>query len=435
MVHFGTSESGHYYDYICNPKNDIWYEFNDKNIKPVSLKEVLAESYGSTDIYDDSKNDNNTSAYILFYTQKSFWEIHQKNYENLNKFNFESEIAFPPYNKFSNINNKLLEIINFDMFKYWSIKLISENNYQNFIFLFVKVNLSKEINNLEKILNTLMNIEQENNNNNNSNNNDEEEKEIENLKLIKIKNKNNNNNNKITILFKFLLRYLFNIIYRLKDKKNFNNFINLFKVFINYDTQYAIYFIEEFSLIDTINEYLIFCPSKTLTSFTVDLIIYALFKIENDNDNNNKIFIFKFLNSILNAIDALVLGYDCQILFELVLKMILLEKNLINHLIKINFGDFIKFFYGKSRNNFGENIEEDDNNSIIDIKEIKKNVIKSEHQLLTENLIRREVSIVLSSLTEEHNDKKIMDRIKNWNYNNNKYLYKIFKLMYNNNNN
>jgi hypothetical protein len=311
------------------------------------------------------------------------------------------------------------------MFKYWSIKLISENNYQNFIFLFVKENLSKEINNLDKILNTLITIEQENNN-------DEEENEIENLKLIKIKKKNNNNNNKITILFKFFLRYFFNIIYRLKDKKNFLNFINLFKVFINYDTNFAIYFVEEFCLIDTINEFLIFCASKTTIAFTIDLIIYAIFKIQ--NDNNNKDFVFKFLNSILNAIDALIFDYDCQILFELVLKIVLIDKNLVSYLIKIKFCDFIRFFYNKSRNNFNENINEDDN-SIIDIKEVKKNVLTSEHQLLTENLIKREESAVLSSLPEEHADKKFMDRIKNWNYNNNKYLYKIFKLMYNNNNN
>jgi hypothetical protein len=156
VVHFGTSESGHYYDYICNPKNNIWYEFNDKNIKSVNIKEVKAESFGSSDLYDDSKNDNNTSAYILFYTKKNFWEIHQKNYENLNKFSFESEIAFPPYNKFSNINKKLLDIINFDMFKYWSIKLITENFYQNFIYNFIKINLQKEIFNLEQILNNLL---------------------------------------------------------------------------------------------------------------------------------------------------------------------------------------------------------------------------------------------------------------------------------------
>ena len=107
---------------------------------------------------------------------------------------------------------------------------------------------------------------------------------------------------------------------------------------------------------------------------------------------------------------------------------------MVSYLIKINFGNFIRFFYNKSRNNFNENINEDDN-SIIDIKEVKKNVLTSEHQLLTENLIKREESAVLSSLPEEHADKKFMDRIKNWNYNNNKYLYKIFKLMYNNNNN
>jgi hypothetical protein len=318
VVHFGTSESGHYYDYICNAKNNIWYEFNDKNIKQVNLNEVKEESFGSHDLYDDSKNDNNTSAYILFYTNKNFWEIHQKNYENLNKFHFESEIAFPPYNKFSNINKKLLNIINFDMFKYWSIKLITQNFYQKFIYNFIKLNLQKEIFNLEQILNNLLIIEQKKNINN-----DEEEKEIENLKLIKIEKKNNNNNEKITILFKFLLRYVFNIIFRLKNKNFLSNFLNLFKIFINFDSKFALFFIEEFSLNDTINEFLIFCPNKNLTSISVDLIIYSLFKIKNDNNNNNN-FILKFLNNILYQINALIFDYDCQILFELILKIILI---------------------------------------------------------------------------------------------------------------
>ena len=75
------------------------------------------------------------------------------------------------------------------------------------------------------------------------------------------------------------------------------------------------------------------------------MIIYALIKIQNDNDNYNNIFIIKFLNNILNEIDALVLDYDCQNLFELVLKMVFIEKNLINYLIKINFVFFLSEFF------------------------------------------------------------------------------------------
>ena len=212
----------------------------------------------------------------------------------------------------------------------------------------------------------------------------------------------------------------------MKNKNFLSNFLNLIKIFINFDTKFALFFIEEFSLNDTINEFLIFCPNKNLTSISVDLIIYSLFKIKNDNNNNNN-FILKFLNNILYNINALIFDYDCQILFELILKIILIENNLILHLINVNFENFIKLFYNKCKNNFND----DENDSILFVDEIKKNLMKCEHQLLTEKKIIPEESKKLSSLSEEHNNKKFLDKIKNWNYSNNSFLYKIYKLIHN----
>ena len=64
LIHKGaTSKGGHYYCYIKNQTNDIWYEYDDEMVRKIgtSLKSV-------------KKNIN--GAYILFY-QKYRLEDHE----------------------------------------------------------------------------------------------------------------------------------------------------------------------------------------------------------------------------------------------------------------------------------------------------------------------------------------------------------------------
>lgn len=34
-IHEGSANSGHYYTYVKDHANDVWYEFNDYRVRPV----------------------------------------------------------------------------------------------------------------------------------------------------------------------------------------------------------------------------------------------------------------------------------------------------------------------------------------------------------------------------------------------------------------
>uniref|UniRef100_A0A6B2KX63 USP domain-containing protein n=1 Tax=Arcella intermedia TaxID=1963864 RepID=A0A6B2KX63_9EUKA len=80
LVHFGTSESGHYYSYIRQKRDDgsvNWYEFNDSTVQPFNINNLEKECFGGSeegDVWDSSKNrtvhsvrPREKSAYMLFY--------------------------------------------------------------------------------------------------------------------------------------------------------------------------------------------------------------------------------------------------------------------------------------------------------------------------------------------------------------------------------
>ena len=63
MIHDGTAESGHYYSFIYDRKQDVWWRFSDVNVS-IELEEVVfREAFGG-------QTANLKTAYSLIYVNE-----------------------------------------------------------------------------------------------------------------------------------------------------------------------------------------------------------------------------------------------------------------------------------------------------------------------------------------------------------------------------
>ena len=61
LIHDGTAESGHYYSFIFDRKQDCWWRFSDTNVQLETEDTVLKEAYGGQ---ADSKKTASSLIYI-----------------------------------------------------------------------------------------------------------------------------------------------------------------------------------------------------------------------------------------------------------------------------------------------------------------------------------------------------------------------------------
>jgi len=195
VIHNGISDFGHYYDIIKSPDNK-WYKFNDENVFEFKEEDIPNEAFGNK-YYDDiededddrGKGNGKKNAYILFYTKK----IAVDN-KNLEKY----ELALPPYSKYSNIKKENIDKINLKLYKSWIIRNIFSPWYQTFISnLFDVCQKKKKM----KMLELKSELEEEKD--------DITEKDITSDE-DEIDDK----------VFKFFLRYYFNILIRIQKKED-----------------------------------------------------------------------------------------------------------------------------------------------------------------------------------------------------------------------
>lgn len=108
-------------------------------------------------------------------------------------------------------------------------------------------------------------------------------------------------------IFEFGLKYFFNVVLRIAIKQKGRDylpmFIEIIKVYIENDVNKAKFILEEFSNAEIINEYLVYCPTKSGTMASDEIINFSFKKLyeevllsknKNDDDIN---FIFKFINT------------------------------------------------------------------------------------------------------------------------------------------
>ena len=289
-IHYGVADFGHYYDLI-KASNNKWYMFNDTNIKEFPENNIPKEAFGERE--NDINNDNDIegennekagiklhdkkNAYILIYTKKLFKNNFTKNSE------YKTKLVFPPYDKFSNINNNLKSIINYKMFKYWTFDNLSNSFYQNFIIELLKLDLVRNIN--KEIDISHINLIQV----------------LKNDDYLPLKKYINTGNT----IFSYGLLYFCKIMLKSpKDKNNFQIYIDILTIYLENDINKCLYLLEEFSDEEIIDEFFVSCKNIEVIKTVSELIILSfnnyLSNIEKDYESDHKkIFLFKFLNSII----------------------------------------------------------------------------------------------------------------------------------------
>ena len=393
-IHDGEADFGHYYDLIKGP-DDLWYKFNDTTVEVFSKERIEEEAFGSKNCEDDiykeeQSEEEKNNAYILIYTKKNFNKEKIDNLEN----NFKTQLALPPYSKYSNINDKIKSVINNQMFKYWTLENIVNPIYQEFILNLLKIDLVKNYDkNVEKNHPELFkDLKDENYL---ANNDKEKDKE--------------NNDNKIQI-FEYGLRYYFNIMLRIsvKERTYMSKFDEILKVYIESDIDKCQFILEEFSDNDTINEYLVFCPIEENKKYCIGIIISAFKKYYNDKAKKDNILLYKFINSLIIFIYYNIENINLEYVLILLNQLIHIDKNktFIKYLKENNLEMWLSTFDEEELN------EEDETN--IDLIMAEKNwpIIKSKHFLLTEK--ENENSGVKRNKKEESdissvNEKKLTD--------------------------
>ena len=379
-IHFGVSDYGHYYDLIKGPNNK-WYKFNDTNINEFKEEDIPKEAYGEKESSEDDsykeKENGRNNAYILFYTKKN------NEIDKLNK----TDLALPPYNRYSNIKKENIQIINMKLFKVWIIKNLFSTSYQNFVMGLLKIDIAKIIDkNIEKshpkmtlalrnegyIKNIKDNIDDI------FKDKDKESDSSENIESL--------NDNRITI-FQFGLRYYFNVILRVgrkpQDKltlKNMDNFKELINIYIESDINKAKYILQEFSDIRAINEYLVYCPNGTSSDNCIEIIsnAYRLLYKYNDYYIDENSIIYKFLNTWI----TFIANYIQQINLEHV-------NSLLYNIININSSSFKQYFKEKNIDKWVYILMKNINapNTLAEIfNESNLPLLRSNHSILSEKI-------------------------------------------------
>ena len=125
LVHNGsTLQHGHYYSFIMDQKTRKWFKFDDTRISEFDIENDLEnECFGNK---DSNSNKNSKSAYLLIYTKKN----------NLDKNNLNDKF---------NVNKTIIENVRKENLDFIKNRHYFEENYYNFIKLFVK-NFINELN-------------------------------------------------------------------------------------------------------------------------------------------------------------------------------------------------------------------------------------------------------------------------------------------------
>ena len=316
--------------------------------------------------------------------------------------NFKTKLALPPYSKMSYINEENKNIINLQMYKFWTLENIINPLYQEFILNLLKISLVKNP------LFDLSQIEKEH---------AEIIKELKEEEYININDneKNENDNNKI---FEYGIKYFFNVMLRItkKEREYIDTFEEIIIIYIESDLKKSKYILEEFSDNDALNEYLVFCPIEDNIKYTSNIIKASFEKYYFDKTIEEKDFLFKFINSILlfiyYNIDNICLEHVITLFIQLI-NIGKKKKKIMKYLKEKNIELWIS-----SLEKDEELTEEDEANNDLIMSKDNLPILKSEHYILTE---KENIEIGNKDNNEKNRnsdiDKANQKRLKNININ------------------
>ena len=468
IIHMGTADSGHYISLVKQENSEVWLEYNDCKVKTYDIENLKNDAFGGSDTFITKEGktemvDKQSNAYVLFYTRKVNNTIEIKKNQDKVVENEHIEQIIQEYNtyqnenhpqilkKIQNLSETQLDKVNYDNFLFWIMKTIFNQEYINFtIDLVSNYNLSYYLSTTETkntssytvpfIIsnNPILCLNQ---NHNSSQMLLRDPKSIRNTNIDEI---NAVLDYDITIdlseqeekIFKFAILTYFNIVLRSLPKNNNYLYVDIIKALLNKNERNSMYLLEEFSHIDVLTEYLVDCPIAETRLNTCSIIYCAILKLNDSycssNANNNteiyKIFLFKFVNSLIDNISKLM-NKDISHIYYLLWRFSQLNGNGDDryyaklYLIEIKFYEYLTDIYYtkycKMLNNSQENTMINGNISLSDITANFEFGVK--HKILSTKVTNK-----IDKLTafEESQERKVIEKI---NYSkNDTYLYMTF---------
>mmetsp|Transcript_14025 Transcript_14025/g.14051 ORF Transcript_14025/g.14051 Transcript_14025/m.14051 type:complete len:1540 (-) Transcript_14025:424-5043(-) len=94
VIHSGTAESGHYYSYIFDAKQNKWYEFNDNWVREIDPKDIPNDCFGGEEKYSWSSytsfqtsgiREKYGNGYLLFYERSGIYKSREPDDENIER--------------------------------------------------------------------------------------------------------------------------------------------------------------------------------------------------------------------------------------------------------------------------------------------------------------------------------------------------------------
>ena len=325
--------------------------------------------------------------------------------------NFSTKLAEPPYDKLSNINQKILDNINIEMYQYWVAKNISSIQYQYFVLELVKMDVCRYYKNM-KIINDLeydslftTYLSMKKSDFFMDNQKTQQNSYVEKEPIVKEEN---------DLIFKFFLLYFFTVLLRLKEKFYLQSYTENLKIYINNNLNYAKYILEEFSQIEVMNEYIIY-SLQNIQRIICGIISQCLLKIFDEKDDN---FIVLFMNSIIIIINDLINKCNIEFVYVILFEILCLNSKYRIELINLKYDTYIENYYNNNRE-----IPEEDL-----YKKETFNFLKSTHHILIDKSMKSEyLPHEKSTYSEELYENKHQDFIKL--KRNDKFFHSIYLLL------
>ena len=376
IIHQGSSEIGHYYSIIKDPELNKWLLLNDEEIYEIDEDYMKEQAFGN---FENNGPPDSPSAYVIFYQRYNTNIKIEEKIKNLKDIKDQDVYDYISYENdkskisqiyFTNEFKVFMEdfVINYNLSNIkdiYSIPFITKNN--NWKRYPLKREMDDIINsNITSLLSKYAFIE----------------KKIKKSKVY----------NDPFEIFKLYAKYFLYILIRLKDNTLLEQGMDIFKSFLNSDINNSIWFINNFSNINVIEEFLITNPVSENRYIITGIIYCALIQLNNkiNEEKDCEKIIQNFISIILYIISEKMnkyILYDLSSLYSILVKYVSFGDKSFEYLETNNIIEIIKIFFYKKHTDGNESDEFLQNYYVPEIK--YKEFIKNNELILPTELLHK----------------------------------------------
>ena len=336
IIHRGSSEIGHYYSIIKDPDLNKWLLLNDEEIYEIDEDYMREQAFGN---FENNGPPDNPSAYVLFYQRNNANINVEEKIKNLKDIKDQDVYDYISY---ENDKSKISQIYFTNEFKIFMEDFVINYNLSNIKDIFSIPFITKNNNWKRYPLKREMD-------------------DIINSNITPLLTKYNFIENKIKKskvyndpfeIFKLYAKYFLYILIRLKDNTLLERGIDIFKSFLNSNINNSIWFMNNFSNINVIEEFLIKNPVSENRYIITGIVYCALIQLNEKANEENECgkIIENFISIILYLISEKMNKYtlyDLSSLYSILVKYVSFGDKSFEYLESNNVIDIIKIFFYK----------------------------------------------------------------------------------------